>query len=237
MSMSKATENNFMVKFDNTGAVIVNESGAIILQAHKSGNLYVYATEKHSLNSMNADNEFLKWHERYGHLNAKSLSSLMQNNMVCGLDFKKASNLIECESCLKGKICSLPFGQNSSIKSSAVLEIIHSDICGPMRTTSLGGYKYFALFIDDFSRKIFVYFLKAKSDILSAFQLFKSRVERETEKKIKILRTDNGCEYLSAEFSRFLNIEGIRRQLTVQYTPQQNGVAERANRTIVEMAR
>lgn len=155
--------------------------------------------------------------------------------MVHGLDVKNSSDNMNCETCLKGKISSLPFSQNLSIKSSAVLDLIHSDICGPMRTTSLGGYKYFALFIDDFSRKFFVHFLKNKSDIFSEFKIFKYRVERETDRKIKILRTDNGGEYINGEFDRFLESEGIRRHLTVPYTPQQNGVAERANRTLVEM--
>lgn len=157
--------------------------------------------------------------------------------MVHGLDVKNSSDNMNCETCLKGKISSLPFSQNLSIKSSAVLDLIHSDICGPMRTTSLGGYKYFALFIGDFSRKFFVHFLKNKSDIFSEFKIFKYRVERETDRKIKILRTDNGGEYINGEFDRFLESGGIRRHLTVPYTPQQNGVAERANRTLVEMAR
>lgn len=131
----------------------------------------------------------------------------------------------------------MPFPKKSNNCSKDLLELIHSDICGPMKTTSLGGYKYLSVFIDDFSRKTFVRLLKNKSDIFEAFKTFKAAAERETGKRIKVLRTDNGGEYLSADFSNFLEREGIRHQLTVQYTPQQNGVAERANRTIVEMAR
>lgn len=237
LSMSKATENKFKVNFDNTSASIINDNGAIVLCAQKCGSLFLYATKHEQLYSLKTHSEFVKWHERYGHLNAKSLNSLSRNNMVHGLDVKISSDNMNCETCLKGKISSLPFGQNVSIKSSAVLDLIHSDICGPMRTTSLGGYKYFALFIDDFSRKFFVHFLKNKSDIFSVFKIFKNRVERETDRKIKILRSDNGGEYINGDFDRFLESEGIRRHLTVPYTPQQNGVAERANRTLVEMAR
>lgn len=237
LSMSKATECGYIVKFDNIGANIINESGKTVMSADKCGSLFLY-TPANQLNSMiPADSLFTKWHERYGHLNVRSLINLSRSEMVRGLILKNYPNNIDCETCIKGKICSLPFGQNNSIKSSAVLELVHSDICGPMRTTSLGGFKYFALFIDDFSRKIFVHFLKKKSDIFEVFKTFKNRVERETGNQIKVLRTDNGCEYVSGEFNKFLDKEGIRRNLTVQYTPQQNGVAERANRTIFEMAR
>lgn len=238
MSMSKATDSNYTVKFDNKYACITDKCGAVILKANKCGNLYVYCTESECLfntNTLNTD--YRVWHERYGHLNAKSLNNIIRNDLVRGIDIKAVPAKINCDVCAKGKMCSLPFGSNSAINSKAVLDLVHSDICGPMRTTSLGGCKYFALFIDDFSRKIFIHFLKQKSDVLDAFKAFKSRVERQTGMKIKTLRSDNGCEYVSGEFSRFLQSEGIQRQLTVQYTPQQNGVAERANRTLVEMAR
>lgn len=92
-------------------------------------------------------------------------------------------------------------------------------------------------FIDDFSRRIFIYFLKAKSEALQMFKVYKQHVEKQTGRKVKILRSDNGREYVNNEFDQFLRVEGISRQLTVPHTPQQNGVAERANRTLVEMAR
>lgn len=237
MSMSKATQYNYTVQFDNNNATITNNTGVIIMRAEKRGSLYVYTSEIEHLYNANTNDEFLTWHARYGHLNAKSLCKLMQNDLVRGIDVKNCQRTIECDVCIRAKMCSLPFGQKHSISSDAVLDIVHSDICGPMRTTSLGGCRFFVLFIDDHSRKMFVQFLKHKSDVFDAFKLFKSRVERETGRKIKTLRTDNGCEYLSSQFSGFLDSEGIKRQLTVQYTPQQNGVAERANRTIVEMAR
>lgn len=96
MSMSKATDSNFNVKFDNTSAVIQNDSGSIILRAKKEGNLYVYSTVSESLYNMNTDNTFFKWHERYGHLNARSLSTLMRKELVRGLDFKNVLDVIEC---------------------------------------------------------------------------------------------------------------------------------------------
>jgi len=106
-----------------------------------------------------------------------------------------------------------------------------------MNTESLDGAKYFATFIDDYSRYTETTMLRQQSDVLTAFKNFKKRVEKETGCAIKRLRTDNAKEYTSKEFKKFLEDEGIARQLTVKYTSQQNGVAERANRTLVEMAR
>jgi transposase InsO family protein len=106
-----------------------------------------------------------------------------------------------------------------------------------MHNESLNGSKYFLLFIDDFSRYCWVYFLKSKADVFAEFIKFKAAVELETGNKLKILRSDNGGEYTSRQFEAYLAKEGIKHQLTVPYTPQQNGVSERRNRTLMEMAR
>jgi hypothetical protein len=106
-----------------------------------------------------------------------------------------------------------------------------------MSKNSIGGARYFVTFIDDKTRKTFVYFLKSKDEVFAKFKEFKSHAEKQTGKRIKILRSDNGGEYTSAAFDRYLKDRGIQHQKTVPYTPEQNGVAERANRTIVERAR
>jgi transposase InsO family protein len=114
------------------------------------------------------------------------------------------------------------------------LELIHSDVCGPMPSTSLSGYVYYVSFIDDYSRKTWVYFLKSKDELLEKFKEFKALVENLFERKSKILRSHNGGEYTSNEFGSFGRDVGIKRKLTTPYNPQQNGVAERKNRTIME---
>jgi transposase InsO family protein len=115
-----------------------------------------------------------------------------------------------------------------------VLELIHSDVCGPMPSTSISGYVYYVSFIDDYSRKTWVYFLKSKDEVFGKFKEFKALIENLSERKIKILRSDNGGEYTSKEFIIFCKDVGIKRELTTPYNPQQNGVAERKNRTIME---
>ena len=122
-------------------------------------------------------------------------------------------------------------------RATKILELVHSDVCGPMKTPSIGGARYFLTFIDDFSRKIWVYVLKSKKEVLARFEEWKTLVERQSGHAVKALRSDNGGEYISKAFDDYLSKHGVARQTSSPYTPQQNGVAERANRTIVEMAR
>lgn len=105
-----------------------------------------------------------------------------------------------------------------------------------MNVTSMGGARYFVTF-DDRTRYIEVVMLKKRSDVFAAFKKYVAKVEREHGRKIIKVRSDNAKEYVSKEFNQFLEAEGIKREFSVEYTPQQNGVAERANRTIEEMAR
>jgi transposase InsO family protein len=114
------------------------------------------------------------------------------------------------------------------------LEVIQSDVCGPMPSTSLSGYVYYVSFIYDHSRKTWVYLLKSKGEVLGKLKEFKALVENLSERKIKILRSDNGRECTSNEFGSFCRDVRIKRELTTPYKPQQNGVAERKNRTIME---
>ncbi|KAG8481939.1 hypothetical protein CXB51_026741 [Gossypium anomalum] len=121
-----------------------------------------------------------------------------------------------------------------SENSMGTLEYIHSDLWGPSKVPSRGGANSMLTFIDDFSRKVWAFFLKQKMDVFSVFKSWKIMIEKQTEKQIKYLRTDNGLEFCSNEFNRLCKSEGIVRHLTVRHTPQQNGVAERMNRMIME---
>ena len=128
---------------------------------------------------------------------------------------------------------SFPVGR--SWRASHPLELVHSDLCGPMHTTSIGDDRYFLTFIDDYSRKTWVFFFKEKTEVYEYFKSFKGLVERESGFPLKTLHTDRGGEYVSCEFEAFLKENDIRHQLTARYT-QQNGVSERKNRTIMELA-
>ena len=129
-----------------------------------------------------------------------------------------------------GKYTKTAFPSSDS-RSAGVLDLIHSDLCGPMSFVSLRGFEYYVTFIDDHSRKTWIYFLRSKKfeEVLQRFQEFKALVENQNGRRIQALISDNGGEYTSKEFDEYCRQESIQRQLTIPYTLEQNGVAERKN--------
>ncbi|GJY89907.1 zinc finger, CCHC-type containing protein, partial [Tanacetum coccineum] len=128
------------------------------------------------------------------------------------------------------KITRLPFP--TSKRSSKIIELVHSNVCDLHATPTIGGKKYFATFIDDYSRYCYVYLLHSKDEVLEKFRIYKSEVELKCDTRIKCLRTDRGGEYYDP---RYFQSTGIVHQVTAPYTPQQNGIAERKNRTLMDM--
>jgi transposase InsO family protein len=153
--------------------------------------------------------------------------------MVCGMPSISLSKNEICKGCMLGKNIKKAFPRNDS-RARGILDLVHSDVCGPMSSPPLSGCLYYVIFIDDYSRKCWIYFLKAKSDTFDKFKEYKAFIEKQTGKHIRTLKTDNGGEFESLQFEDFCKETGIKRQLTVPYNPQQNGVAERKNRTICE---
>ncbi len=174
------------------------------------------------------------WHQRLGHLNMASLTKL--EKMVNGMNLKEVPLHHVWEDCIEGKQQRTSFPKDEATRASKVLELVHSDVCRPMKTTSRGGAQYFVTFIDDFSKKTHVYILKAKGKVFDKFKAYKALVENQTNMKIKTLRSDNGEKFVFKKFDNFLDERGIQRQTSALYTPQQNGVVERANKTIMECA-
>jgi hypothetical protein len=117
------------------------------------------------------------WHERFGHLNYRSLQNLCKENMVTGLPMVSCRDGV-CSGCVLGKHHRDSFEKRASWHASAPLQLVHSDLCGPLPVVSFSGYKYFLTFIDDFSRRTWVYFLKLKSEVFNMFLAFKAFVEK-----------------------------------------------------------
>ena len=120
-------------------------------------------------------------------------------------------------------------------RSNDLLELIHSDVCGPMSIEARGGYHYFVTFTDDYSRYGYIYLMRAKTETFQKFKEFQNEVQNQLGKKIKAIRSDRGGEYLSYEFEDHLNDCGIISQWTLSGSPQWNGVSERRNRTLLDM--
>jgi transposase InsO family protein len=129
------------------------------------------------------------------------------------------------------------FQKKYTTRANELLQLVHADVCGPIKPSSFCKNRYFLIFIDDFSRKTLVYFLKEKSQVFEVFKKLKVFVEKQSGYYIKSLRSDRGGEFTSNEFKEFCEVNGIRRHLTVLRSPQQNGVVERKNMTILNMAR
>lgn len=143
-----------------------------------------------------------------------------------------------CEGCYKGKqhVANFP-RTNQQRKTNGVLKLVHSDVMGPMRNKSSGGSKYVLLFVDDYSRYVVGYFLESKSEVTTIFAEYKAMVENQWNAKLKCIRSDNGTELVNEKFDGTCKESGIVHQLSAPYSPQQNGFAERMNRTVMEMAR
>ena len=132
------------------------------------------------------------WHQRLGHVNGQQLKQIIQKELATGIKFPKTAEFSFCEGCVEGKMHRKPFKPLGKICSTQKLQLVHSDVCGPMSTESIGGQKYFVTFIDDYSRCCAVYFLKHKSQVLEKFKEFEADVTNESGQRIGTLQTDNG---------------------------------------------
>ena len=174
------------------------------------------------------------WHQRYGHLHHGALNTL-KRGLVTGLP-RISGAASPCKACVLAKHARSPFPDHKRTATD-VLALVHSDVCGPIQVNSKGGARYFVTFIDDCSRYVTVYCLPSKDGVLECFKQFQTEAERQTGKKLKVLRSDNGGEYTSKAFEDYCSSKGVRHEKSVSYTPQQNGVAERMNRTLMECVR
>ncbi|KAJ9547192.1 hypothetical protein OSB04_019735 [Centaurea solstitialis] len=186
-----------------------------------------------SKRSKDIEDQTYLWHCRLGHINKKRIELLLKGGFLGNFDYKPFDN---CESCLSGKMTKQPFNSENE-RATDLLEIIHTDVCGPFSHVARGGYRYFITFTDDFSRYGYVYLMRHKSETFEKFKEYQNEVQNLLDKRIKFLRSDRGGEYLSDEFDNHLMECGIVSQLTPPYTPQMNGVSERRNRTLLDMVR
>ena len=155
--------------------------------------------------------------------------------MVEGLPVIKAIIGI-CKGCVVGKHPEHKFDQRKASRATCILGLIHYDISGPMPIKSMNGSRHIFTFIDDFSRYTWVFFIKKKSEVCEKFTELKALIKNASSQKIKILRSDNGGDYFNNELLHICSQTGIQFQHSIPYTPQQNGVAERKNRSLNEMS-
>ncbi|CAI7840036.1 unnamed protein product [Closterium sp. NIES-53] len=178
------------------------------------------------------------WHKRLCHVNISMLQKLVKDGSLKGLEVKGAVKGIgSCPTCLDTKFTKFPFSSGTR-PAKAPLALVHMDVVGPTRAPSLSGSRYFLTIVDDHTRAVWVYPLKTKGEVAAVvLKEWMPRAQRESGHKVKVISTDNGGEFIGADFEAVLKKKGIQHQLTVPYNPQQNGLAEHFNWNLQEGAR
>ncbi|CAI7856500.1 unnamed protein product, partial [Closterium sp. NIES-53] len=177
-------------------------------------------------------------HLRMGHAGRQQLVECVKKGELKGVETKEGGGQpSKCPDCMTGKLPRTSF-PTSTTRASAPLELVHTDVCGPMQTPEREkGSKYFITFLDDFSRLSWVTLVKTKDEVAKVFKHWIRYAEREAGAKVKILMSDRGGECMGKDLESFLEYKGITHQLSVAYTPQKNGAADRLNRTLIDLAR
>jgi transposase InsO family protein len=177
------------------------------------------------------------WHHRLAHVGMRNLAKLQKDNYIIGLTNVMFEKDRICGACQAGKQHGVPHHPKNVVTTKRPLELLHMDLFRLVAYISIGGSKYGLVIVDDFSHFTCVFFLTDKGETQEVLKKFMRRAQNEFELKIKKLRSDNGTEFKNIGVEEFLSEEGIKHEFLVPYTPQQNGVVERKNRTLIEAAR
>lgn len=240
LSFAKISESCTIVAKGNDAKIYDTISRKLITVAEKINDLY-FVNSQLSLDKeifVNAlkltDKE--KWHRCLGHVNFNYLNKIVKNKMLDGLPDKIENIYLKCANCIQSKMHNLSFGTGQT-KAKELLEIIHTDLNGPHTITGYGGEKYFMTFIDDYSKCTMIYCLKSKDQTASCFEEYVNLVENQLNKKVKKLKCDNGGEYLNNQIYNFIKSKGIELLPCPPYVHELNGVAERYNRSAMDIGR
>lgn len=238
-SIGACTNKNYKVIFKHNLVELLMDDEIKAQGLIQSNNLFrmLIKVQRNNENNVVALSSLRRWHERLGHVNHRYIQQLKKDGLISeALTDDDNNEDLFCEACQYGKQHRLAF-KNTTKRKLLPGELVHSDVCGPMSQDSIGGSRYYVSFKDDCSAYRMVYFIKHKSDVMDKLVEFVNLIENKFQRKVRILRTDNGKEYCNERMSRYLSSKGILLETTAPYTPEQNGRAERDNRTLVESAR
>ena len=238
LSVSALDKKGMMTTFGG-GECVIHNRGTTIATGSLTGPLYIIrAKPAPSNNGLALLSSLQLWHERMGHVHKRGIVQMADRGVARGLKLADRDYDNGCYHCAVSKAHRSPIPKaRSSERAKGMLDRIHSDVCGPMDVPSLGGSRYFVTFIDEHSNWVVVYLMKQKSEVVDRFLEFEKYAERQTGRKIRVIRSDRGGEYLSNSLSKYLKHQGIIHELTAAYTPHQNGISERFNRTILDLVR
>ena len=239
ISLGQLSEEGNKVILDGDQLWVYDTSGKLLMRVRRSSNrLYKLSIQENRGTCLltKAEETSRLWHLRLGHVNYQAMQEMSKHHMVNGMPVLSQPKAL-CDGCLLSKQTRKPFPTRSNFSAKTPLALIHGDLCGPISPPTPAGNKYFMLLVDDFTRMMWVYMLKSKEDALMNLKCFKALVEKDGKPGIQVFRTDRGGEFCSHDFTKFCEEAGILRHFTAPYSPQQNGVVERRNRTVVAMGR
>ncbi|KAI3697266.1 hypothetical protein L6452_30160 [Arctium lappa] len=242
-SIIQFAEKKCKIEFDVDYYYIKDQSGAELIKAGRMGLLYgvhfpiLKASKSICLISKTSTKESWLWHRRLSHQHFRDLNKLRTQQLVIGLPELNIEQDSLCSACAKGKMKRSSHKLKMLSNYNKCLELIHMDLCGPMSTQSINGKKYIVVMVDEYSRYTWLEFLRKKSEAPNLIIKFIKKIQVMLQSPVKQLRSDNGTEFKNATLQTFLESVGISHNFSVVMTPQQNGVVERKNRTLVEAAR
>ena len=236
LSAGRLNDHGMDILLSRDGTCRVFDDDGVVATGVKRNGMYLLDMRSRSCESLRTatiqkkKRTAMEWHRTLGHMNFRDLLRLSDK-----LKIDETTEIPDCKCCLLAKMAKKPYKKDKNrpkIESTEPLERIHTDLSGIIRTPAVGGFKYFLTFIDDYTRYVTVYLLKSKEEVFEKFTEFKNLVENQFGKKIKKIRSDNGTEYTNHRFQQLLKDSGILMEPTHVDSPQENGVAERMNRTI-----
>ncbi|KAJ9544821.1 hypothetical protein OSB04_024528 [Centaurea solstitialis] len=223
------------------GCKVKNRRKEVILTGVRQADIYIInmntSTDNFCFVSRASTDTNWLWHKRLSHLNFKTLNQLCINNLVVGLPDLRYTKVSFCSACEKGKQTRASFKSKQIFSISSSLQLLHMDLFGPVNVQSIAGKKYTLVIVDEYSRYTWVFFLRSKSDAPEEIILFVRKMEKLNNLFVRSIRSDHGTEFKNSILETFFDRKGISQNFSSVRTPQQNGVAERRNRTLIEAAR
>ncbi|GKC18973.1 retrovirus-related pol polyprotein from transposon TNT 1-94 [Tanacetum coccineum] len=242
-SVGQFCDSDLEVAFRKHSCYVRDMDGVELIKGSCSSNLYTISVEDMTksspicLLSKASKNKSWLWHRRLNHLNSGTINDLERKDLVRGLPRLKFEKDHLCYACQLGKSKKHTHKPKTENTNLEVLNILHMDLCGPMRVQTINEKKYILVIIDDYSRFTWVKFLRSKDETPEAVIKFLKQIQVGLNKTIRYIRTDNGTEFINKDLTAYYEHVGIFHQMIVPRTPQHNGVVERQNRTLVEAAR
>ncbi|KAG9459211.1 hypothetical protein H6P81_003719 [Aristolochia fimbriata] len=239
ISISQLCDENLLVHFTSEKCLVADHQRNLVIEGVQTGDNCYKLIDKLQCYTASLDSADI-WHQKLGHVHFRHIQKLIKHTAVKGLPEIKNIRDKHCGNCQRGKKHKTQHKSTTQINTTRLLELLHVDLIGPVRTPSHKGKRYIFVYVDDFSRFCWVDFLREKSDTFASFQRLCSKVimeKGETIQKIMRLRSDHGKEFENKDFAEFCDKRGIHHEFSAPKTPQQNGVVERKNRTLQEMAR